>query len=276
MRITGGSIIAGGNVIEGGIPRSVNPFAAIRHVRSGEDIQDAVDEAAAYDIIAVAPGDYDAFSIARAKTGLRIVGLGNPQSVFVGNAGDAQAILNEADKVAFENIWIEDAIVGLLNRGKNVRFLGGMIQNVTTALQLSLGTVAEQAAGTYGDGADFRIIDTEIAWITNAVELIAVPGLAVTQARFVGAFLHNIAAKGFTSSGGNDSARFRDLWIEGCIFGRSEAGADPSTGYLDLNPHADNTGHMMRNSFPVVKASGTIAVAAGMVKSGNDYTDGHD
>src|SRR3990167_6160185 len=122
MRILGGNIISGGVVIEGGIPRSVNPFANIHHVRSGGSIQAAINAAGTYDIIAVAPGDYAAISVPRTKTGLSIIGLGNPQSVFIGDAGDAQAVLNDADKVVFENLWLEDATVGLLNRGKNVRF----------------------------------------------------------------------------------------------------------------------------------------------------------
>lgn len=239
-------------------------------------LTEAISRAATYDRILVAPGDYALFSIPRAKTGLRIVGAGNSQTVFIGTAGGAEAIVNDADKVTFENLWLENTTVGLLNRGQNVRFLGGMIQNVTTALKLSLGTAAQQAAGTYGNGGDFKMIHTEIGWVTNAVELVAVAGLPVTQARFYKAFLHNMTAKGFTSSGGDVDNRFRDLWIEECKFGRNEAGVDPTTGYLDLAPDNANTGHVMRNCFPVAKASDKIAVSTNLIKSGNDYTDGHD
>ena len=52
------SVIEGGVVIEGGIPRSLNPFATIRRVPSGVTIQSVVDVAVAGDIIAIEPGDY--------------------------------------------------------------------------------------------------------------------------------------------------------------------------------------------------------------------------
>ena len=45
------TVIAGGVLIQEGIPRPVNPFGRIREVRRDETIQAAIDAAAAGDVI---------------------------------------------------------------------------------------------------------------------------------------------------------------------------------------------------------------------------------
>lgn len=238
-------------------------------------LQEAISQASAGDLIRVAPGDYALVNIPRSKTGLKVEAVGNPGVTFIGTGGGAKAINNEADDVTLENFSLEEAIVGIFNRGKRLRFIGGKILNVTTAIQLSLGTAAEVIAGTYGDGSDILFKGTELCWATTIAEIIGLLDFPVTQIRFLKCFLHNITTTGFTSSGPTAGNRFRDLWIEKCVFGRKENADDP-THYLNLNPDALNTGHVMGNIFPVAKASGTIVVSSGMVKSGNHYTDGHD
>lgn len=254
------------------------PFATLTY---------ALTQAGDYDKIRVAPvadGYDEAVTIARAKQGLVIEGAGPRGSVFlVPSAVGATPLTNLADDVTLLNLGLETngAGVGLVNYGRRFRAYESKFEGGATAAQLTMGTQAQIAADTYGDGSDVLLEDCELCWTGDALLLTASDYGALTQVRVRRCLLHNFTSEGVTSSGGSTHLRFRDLLVEECLFRDQEDGTQPSQ-YLNLNPGDDvgdgayNTGGVVGNWFPVATASGLVVTATKLIRAGNHYTDGHD
>jgi len=249
-----------------------------------DDFATAITRAASGDTIYLAPGDYaGAFTIPVGKSNLTIVGAGARGSVFLTGSGATTTLTNNANRTHLVNISIEGdetgGSVGLLNRGRGLRYEVGRILNVATCAKFTLGTPTEVTAGTYGDGSDTLCEDVEFSWATNGVELIGVEDLVgggdfgTTQNRFRRCVFHNLSAASVTETPSDVTQSFRDLELSDCIFQRVEAGTEP-TKYLDLNDDNANTGIVTRCSFPSALASGKNLVSTGLIWVSNYHTGG--
>lgn len=271
--ITGGVVIQGGTVIEG----ASSPFGAERYVNAGVTIQSVLDTAQAGDTVYIAPGEYDeAVTVARAKSNLTIVGLGNRGAVVIApSASNATALTVEADDVTLVNVGCDGDGTGsgLVNRGRRTRAYGCKVEGGPVGLKLTLGTVAQINAGTHGKGDDSLFVDCEFAWNTTGVELVASDYGAVTQARFRGCTFHDNSAADFEESGGSVDIRFRDLDVGGCVFLRQEDGSEP-TKYFSLNDDNGNKGVVHGCTFPSALNGGRNLVSTGLIWTGNFHTGG--
>lgn len=271
--IQGGVVIRGGTVIEG----AASPFGSERYVNTGVTIQSVLDGAAAGDTIYIQPGEYvEAVTVARAKSNLTIVGLGNRGSTFVApTATNATALTILADDVTVINLGCDGDGTGsgVINYGRRTRMYGCKIEGGTNGLKATLGTDAQITAGTHGKGDDCWFVDCEFAWNTNGVQLVASDYGAVTQARFRGCTFHDNTAADFEESGGSVDIRFRDLDIGDCTFLRQEDGTEP-TKYLSLNDDNGNKGVVHGCSFPSALTGGKNLVSTGLIWAGNLHTGG--
>src|SRR3990167_1361441 len=248
-------------------------------------LDEAIDRAASDDRIILAPGDYTGpFTIPVGKPRLTLIGDGPRGSVFLGITGAATVLTNNADRTRLENISLEGdetaLSVGLLNRGKGLRYKVGRILNVATSAKFTMGTPTEVTAGTYGDGSDTLCEDVEFSWGTDGVELIGVTDLVdvgdfpTTQNYFRRCLFHNLSNSAFKETpGGGAAQRFRDLAVEDCTFRRIEAGTEP-TYYMKLDGSNSNTGIVTRCSFPTALAGGKNLVSTGLIWVSNFHTGG--
>lgn len=269
------SVIAGGLVIQEGVPRPVNPFGRIREVRRDEMIQGAIDAAAAGDVIYV-EGKADASyveALTITKSNLTIAGIGSRGSVSVAPGGNGVALTIDGSAarradITLINLGLEGAGTGgglhVKANVRRVRAYGCKIEGGTSNLLLE----------STGDGAlgDNRFEDCEFAWGTNAVR-IAVSGAGdpVTQTLIRNCLLHNYTGRGIYV----DTVHTADLWIVRNSFGRDEAGAEPTNEYV-LAAVASSTGMLQGNHFPAAEATAKISLASGVIRSGNWFTDGGD
>lgn len=275
--LTGGNVIRGGQVIEG----ASSPFGAERYVDTGATIQAVIDGAQAGDTIYIRPGEYDeAVTIAKAKSNLTLVGLGNRGSVFIApSTSNATALTVEADDVTIVNVGCDGDGTGsgLLNRGRRTRVFGSKIEGGTVGLKLTLGTDAQITAGTHGKGDDLWVVDCEIAYNTKGVELVCTDYGAVTSVRFRDCVFHDNSAADFeesNGSGGSAGVRFRDLDIGDCTFLRlQDDGAEP-TAYILLNDDNANTGVVHGCRFPSAINGGKNLVSTAVKWVGNLHTGG--
>src|SRR3990167_989602 len=242
-----------------------------------ETIQAAVTASSAGDTVLIAPGAYDeAVTIARAKSNLTIRGVGGRGAAFIETSTtNATGLTNEADDVTIINVGCagDGTGSGLINRGSRLRAYGSKFEGGDIAITMTLGTVAQEAAGTHGVGADCMFIDCETAWTTTGVKLIATDYGAVTQLRFRDCNHHDHSAAAFEESGGSVDIRFRDLDIGRCVFPRQEDGSEP-TAYILLNDDNGNKGIVWGCTFPSALAGGKNLVSTGLIWTGNFHTGG--
>lgn len=243
-------------------------------------VQAAVTASAAGDTIFIAPGEYvEAVTIAKAKSNLRLIGVGGRGAVYIApTTSNATALTIEADDVTVINVGCDGDGTGdgVLNRGARTRMYGCKIEGGTNGLQMTLGTAAQVAAGTHGKGADTWFVDCEFAWNTNGVKLVCTDYGAVTQARFVECTFHDNTAADFeeaNGSGGSAAVRFRDLDIRRCTFLRQEDGTEP-TAYVLLNDDNGNKGVVSGCTFPTALNGGKNLVSTGLIWTGNFHTGG--
>lgn len=262
------SVIEGGVVIEGGIPRSLNPFATVRRVLSGGSIQTAHDAAVAGDIIAIEPGEYDE-AVVITKNNLVIVGLGVEGAVAVAPSA-SDGIAWTIDGTAGARV----KEVGLVNLGgegngnggglhikgdiRRIRLAGGKYEGGTFGMKLE-----STAQGSVGD---IRMRKTELGWTTRGLHITASGGGdPVTNVRGHKLLLHNCSAKWILS----DVAHTTGLWITKTYFAKEEDASAPVAGQLDVAV-ASSEGLFAGNYFDLdTMAVATLVIAAGIRWVGN-------
>jgi hypothetical protein len=240
-------------------------------------LQKAINASRPGTAIYIAPGQYDEqVTIPHSHGGnLNLVGVGGRGSVFIETeTTNGVALTNHADDVTLINIGCDGdgTGAGLINTGRRLRAKGCKIEGDDIALQLTLGTVAQIAAGTRGKGDDVLFEDCETAWATTGVLLTASDYGAVTQPTFRGGLSRNHSAASFEESGGSVDIRFRDLLIEGRTFMPNE-GAAP-TKYISLNDDNGNDGVVTNCTFPTAINSGLNLVSTGLLWTANRHSGG--
>jgi hypothetical protein len=248
-------------------------------------IQAAVDDMVSGDRCLIAPGAYDeTVTVGRtdaagaARSNLSFVGMGGRGSVFIEpSTEDAGGMLVHADDVQLVNVGVagedETSAVALTVTGARFRAYGCKFEGGLTQLALGPGTVAQEAAGTHGDGADALFDDCEFCWGTNGIVLTASDFGAVTQARFRGCKFHNLTAAAFEEAGGSADIRFRNLEITDCTFDDLEGGTAP-TKYVSLNDNNANDGIVANCRFPTAINSGLNLVSTALHWVSNFHTGG--
>src|SRR3990167_7174026 len=227
-------------IIEGALrPETYNRYGRQIEVSTAAQLTTALADLEANDVIYLKPGDYvGAFTIPVAASNITLVGAGPRGSVFLTGEGATTTLTNNAPRTRLVNISIEGdetaLSVGLLNRGRGLRYEIGRILNVAICAKFTLGTPTEVTAGTYSDGSDTLCEDVEFSWATDGVELIGVTDAGVgdfgtTQNYFRRCLFHNLSASSFKETPLGEAAQsFRDLEISDCIFRALEAGTLPT------------------------------------------------
>lgn len=238
-------------------------------------IAGAQSAAVAGDQIFIAPGDYDE-AVVVTKDDLTFVGAGPRGSVAIApSAADSKA-------------WLIDGTTGsgrveevhLLNLGGEGNGTGGGIhvkgdiRRVTADYcKFEGGAFAAKLESTaQGSVGDVKLRACELGWTEKALHVAASGGGdPVTQTELYGCLLHNFSEHGVLV----DTVHSADLWLLNNIFARLEDGTEPASEYVKADVAA-TTGFVARNVFPAAKATGKIALAAGVIRAGNFFTDGHD
>jgi len=276
-------------IIEGALrPETYNRYGRQIEVSTAAQLTTALADLEANDVIYLKPGDYvGAFTIPVAASNITLVGAGPRGSVFLTGEGATTTLTNNAPRTRLVNISIEGdetaLSVGLLNRGRGLRYEIGRILNVAICAKFTLGTPTEVTAGTYSDGSDTLCEDVEFSWATDGVELIGVTDAGVgdfgtTQNYFRRCLFHNLSASSFKETPLGEAAQsFRDLEISDCIFRALEAGTLP-TAFVLLNGDNANSGIVTRCSFPTVletaAGAGKSVVSTKLYWVGNYHTGG--
>ena len=267
-------------------PDSPNRFGRQIEVGTAAELTTALAALLANDVIYLKPGDYaGAFTIpySATVTGITLVGAGPRGSVFLSGTGATTTLTNDAERTTLINISIEGdetgGSIGLLNRGRGLRYQVGRILNVESCAKFTLGTPTEVTAGTYSDGSDTLCEDVEFSWATNGIDLVGVTDAGVgdfgtTQNYFRRCVFHNFSAAAVTETPLGEAAQsFRDLELSDCIFRRVEAGTEP-TKYLDLDDDNANSGIVTRCAFQTALAGGKNLVSTALIWVSNYHTGG--
>lgn len=245
-------------------------------------ISEAVSRAAAGDVILVAPGAYDeTVTIARAKSNLTIVGLGNRGSAYIEpSTEDAAGMVVHADDVTLVNLGVaaedDTSAASLTVTGSRFRAFGCKIEAGADQVVVGPGTVAQEAAGTHGTGGDILFDDCEFCWGTDGIVLTCTDYGAATQVAIRRSKFHNITGKHITEavgSGGSAAVTFRNLEVSDCVFDDAEGGTAP-TNYIDLNGDNGNDGIVTRCAFPAAIDSGLNLVSTAVHWVCNYHTGG--
>jgi hypothetical protein len=244
-------------------------------------IQDAVDNASAIDTIFIAPGEYDEqVSIPRAKSNLKLSGIGARGSVFIAPSdANAVALTNLADDIRISNVGCdgEGTGGGLLNYGKRFRAYRSKFEGGANAIILTLGSDAEITALTHGKGDDTLFEDCEIAWATLGALLKATDYGAVTQTFFKRCYFHGLPTASIeeTNAGGSASIQFRGLLVDECVFGAGDEDTDAlPTKWISLNDNNANSGVISRCVFPDAINGGRNLVSTALRWVSNYHTGG--
>jgi hypothetical protein len=245
-------------------------------------LTDALLNSAADGIVFMAPGEYDeAVVLSPALSNVTLVGIGGRGSAFIApSAANADALTIKGDDVTLINVGAEGNGTGggLVNYGRRTRGSGCKFEGGANAVKLSLGTVAQIAAETFGKGDDTLFEDCEIAWSTNGVKLIGSDYGAVTQAFFKRCYFHGLTASSFEEAhgaGGAVTLHYRGLLIDECTFGMGDEETDAlPTKWLSLNDDNANSGIVSRCVFPAAINSGKNLVSTALRWIGNVHTGG--
>lgn len=234
-------------------------------------VQKAIDAAVAGDRILVAPGFYDqALVVNKAK--LVIEGVGG-----IGSVGMAPSAANGI------GILIDGVSdVTLRNFGGEGKGTGGGLHVKGSAKTRRFravdgkyegGAFAARIESTGADPltvGDTRLEYCELTWATTALHLkVSGAGDPVTETLVRGCYLHDFSGRGVHV----DTVHAPNLWLLDNWFQRQQNGDEPANEYV-LAAVASTTGVLQGNRFPAAKATGKISVAAGVIKSGNWYSDG--
>jgi hypothetical protein len=249
-------------------------------------IQKAVDNATEGSVILVAPktdGYDETVTYARADAAMvTIVGIGPRGSVFIDpSTEDAAGMVVHQDDITLINIGVaaedDTSAAALTVTGSRFRAYGCKIEGGADQIIIGPGTVAQEAAGTHGVGADFLFDDCEICWGTDGVVLTCTDYGAVTQGVFRKSRFHNLTANGITEavgSGGSAATTYRNIVVDECVFDDLEDGTAPTNAYIDLNANNGNTGVVSRCVFPVASNGGKVLLSTALVCVGCFFTGG--
>lgn len=249
-------------------------------------IQRAVDKASPGDAIMIAPGSYDeTVTIDRPSGGsmaLVMIGLGPKGSVAIApTSSNAGALVNHADDVSLFNVGLAAVGTGaaLVNTGSRLRAFGCKLENddgTGECAQMTLGTVAQDAAGTRGNGADCLLYGCEFAWAASGIELVCTDYGAVTELQVVNSWFHDLDANHIyetVGSGGSAGVMYASLKLQGNVHQTNEAGTAPAK-YVLLNGNNANSGIMTGCVFPQAAAGGKVLLSTALVCVGSYFTDG--
>lgn len=258
---------------------AARPFATIQAA-----VDKAEDNVLGKVVIGIAPGAYDeTVTISRPETGaaMMLIGLGPRGSVYIEpSTEDAVGMVCDRDDVTLFNVGVaaEDdtsatalTVTGSRFRAYQCKFEGGANQVV-----IGPGTVAQEAAGTKGNGADGLFEDCEFCWGTNGLIVQCTDYGGVTQLYLRDCHFHNLATKHITEvvgSGGAAAVTFFNFVVRNCIFDDLEDGTAP-TNYIDLNANNANTGVVAGCQFPTAINSGLNLVSTAMHWVSNFHTGG--
>lgn len=251
-------------------------------------IQMAVDSVASFapnnSYIFVAPGQYDeTVTIARSGgiTNLTIIGLGGRGAAYIEpSTEDAAGMVVHADDVTLINLGVaaedDTSAVALTVTGARFRAYGCKIEGGAQQLLIGPGTVAQEAAGTHGTGADALIDDCEICWGTEGIVLQGTDYGGCTQTYIRNSRFHDLTASSIgenVGSGGSAAVTFFGLNVRNCTFEDLEDGTAP-TAWCLLNGDNANTGVISNNSFPTAINSGDNLVSTAVHWVSNYHTGG--
>lgn len=246
-------------------------------------VAEAISKAVAGDTIYIAPmedGYNEAVTIARTKPNLTLIGAGGRGAVFIApSAANSTAVTIHADDVTLINVGCDGDGTGsgCVVTGSRFRAYGSKFEGGANGLVIGPGTVAQEAAGTHGVGADSLVEDCEFAWSTaTGVLLKASDYGACTQNFFRKCKFHNLTAASFeesTGTGGAAGVLFRNLEISDCQFDDMEDGTAP-TAWVLLNGDNANTGIVTRCAFPTAINSGDNLVSTALHWVSNYHTGG--
>lgn len=272
-------------MLEKATPRGF-PFLSrtkqLRYVAAGQLIQAAIDEAAAGDTILIEPGSYtEQLTIARTKSNLTLISIGGRGAAFTEpTTEDAGGLICHADDVTIVGLGIaaedDTSAASMLITGSRFRGYGMKVEGGADQVVIGPGTVAQEAAGTHGVGADWLFEDCEFCWGTDGIVLTCTDYGAVTQGRIRRSLFHNLSGKHLTEavgSGGAAAVAFQNIWVEECVFSPSDAG-DLPTNFIDLNGDNANTGVVARCVFPTAIDSAKNLVSTAMLWVSNYHTGG--
>lgn len=226
-------------------------------------IQKAVDVATAANgdyTILVAPGSYDeTVTIARqdSLTNLTIMGLGGRGAAYIDpSTEDAGGMVVHADDVTLINLGVaaedDTSATALTVTGSRFRAYGCKIEGGAKQVVIGPGTVAQEAAGTHGVGADALFLDCEICWGTQGFVLTCTDYGAVTETFIRNCYFHDLTASSIdeaVGSGGSAAVLFQGLEVAGCVFNDLEDGTAP-TKFILLNDNNANAGIVTQCAFP--------------------------
>jgi hypothetical protein len=234
-------------------------------------------------VIGVLPGTYDEIvTISRSLSGISIIGLGGLGSAAIAPSGaNDTGITNHADDMLLVNIGGAGlgTGTGIVNTGSRLRCVGCKFENddgTGLAAQMTLGTVAQIAAGTRGKGSDCSLVGCEFAWAASGLQLSGTDFGAVTELQVVNGWFHDLATSHISEavgSGGAAGVMFNSIRIQGNTFQTDEAGSQP-TNYILLNGANTNTGIVCGNFFPTALNAGLNLVSTALLWVGNLHPAG--
>ncbi len=259
-------IIEGGVVLPGAIPRHPNPFGKTRHVDGGT-IQSAVDQAAAGDVIYIAPGTY-AENVVIATAGLTLVGLGARGQPWINPAAGVPLHINAVDDTVVINLGCGGVAAGAaalrLTSTNETRFHACKFEGGSDVLALLEGTAGAQCGNV-------MFFDCEFAWGLVGMEFDNSAFGFPTQILLRDCWFHEVTTAHLRNEAAGGGVA--DLWVENCKFYNSEDGTEP-TDYIVVDRVGD-TGVVSRCYFaaPTITAA-KMTIAAGILWVGNYAEDG--
>lgn len=250
-------------------------------------IQAAIDLSRPGGTIGLAPGEYDEVvviardgGIADALNNLTIYGYGGRGSAYIATSTtNGVALTNHSDDLTLINVGLDGdgTGAGLINTGSRLRAYGCKIEGDDIACQMTLGTVAQEAAGTRGRGADCLFDQNcEFAWAAQGLLITCTDYGAVTELQIANSNFHDNSAAAIDESvgaGGSAAVLFQGLRINNCIFNDLEDGTAP-TAFILLNDDNANSGIVTQCAFPSAINGGKNLVSTALHWVSNYHTGG--
>lgn len=273
--------VDGVNGANGNPGTAAKPFATIQAA-----VDKAEDNILGKVVIGIAPdpdGYAETVTISRPTTGaaMMLIGLGPRGSVFIEpSTEDAAGMVCHRDDVTLINVGVaaedETSAAALTVTGSRFRAYGCKFEGGADQVIIGPGTIAQEAAGTHGTGADGLFEDCEFCWGTDGLIVQGTDYGGCTQLYLRNCHFHNLTAKHITEnvgSGGSAAVTFFNFVIKDCIFDDLEDGTAP-TNYIDLNANNANTGVVAGCWFPTAINSGLNLVSTAMHWVSNFHTGG--
>lgn len=218
-------------------------------------IQEAVDNAAEFDTIHIAPGAYDE-TVTISTNNLTIIGEGGRGGAYIEpSTSGAEGMQVAADDITIINLGIagDSAADYALNLNSAARFRAYecKIEGVDGTVLLIDGTDTDQTA-------DALFQDCEFAWGYSAVVFDDSSYGYPTQIRFRNCWFHNMTTACMALATGGGVA---NLEVTDCVFDAQEDGTEP-TDYIVIN-RAGDSGIFSGNRFATAtNATGVLTIAA--------------